>query len=227
MPDSFCPEGRSSFWAELSAHTLLWWLRWWGVSDQCKESHQAFLLCSSISFSFYKWDGEEIVPEVEGKVARCSWHAGSYFPDYGSNPDPLRWDRGVLTTGPPGKSHIMISYTDVWAQRLCAEGWTYESVSHSVLYLDILWLKAFKTLAAQQVLPERMNLQLSVSSVCSCYASVKGGMYAHGSRGGRSSEHWRAQRKTRVLQAWRGMGRELIRSERWAGPDRTGLFLPY
>ena len=69
---------------------------------------------------FYKWDREEIVPEVEGKVARCSCHAGSYFPDHGSNPDPLCWDRGVLTTGPPGKSRFMISYTE--AQCLCAEG---------------------------------------------------------------------------------------------------------
>ena len=29
--------------------------------------------------------------------------SGSYFPDQGSNPCPLPWDRGVLTTGPPGK----------------------------------------------------------------------------------------------------------------------------
>ena len=26
------------------------------------------------------------------------------FPDQGSNPGPLHWERGVLTTGPPGKS---------------------------------------------------------------------------------------------------------------------------
>ena len=26
------------------------------------------------------------------------------FPDQGSNPGPLHWECGVLTTGPPGKS---------------------------------------------------------------------------------------------------------------------------
>ena len=31
-------------------------------------------------------------------------HAGSQFPDQGSNPRPLQWKRGVLTTGLPGKS---------------------------------------------------------------------------------------------------------------------------
>ena len=32
------------------------------------------------------------------------WHAGSQFPDQGSNPRPLQWNCRVLTTGPPGKS---------------------------------------------------------------------------------------------------------------------------
>ena len=27
-----------------------------------------------------------------------------WFPDQGSNPGPLHWERGVLATGPPGKS---------------------------------------------------------------------------------------------------------------------------
>ena len=31
-------------------------------------------------------------------------HVGSQFPDQGSNPCPLQWKGGVLTTGPPGKS---------------------------------------------------------------------------------------------------------------------------
>ena len=33
-------------------------------------------------------------------------HAGSWFPDQGSNPSPLPWKRGALTTGPPGKSLV-------------------------------------------------------------------------------------------------------------------------
>ena len=33
------------------------------------------------------------------------WHArGIQFPDQGSNPGPLHWECGVLTTVPPGKS---------------------------------------------------------------------------------------------------------------------------
>ena len=31
-------------------------------------------------------------------------HVASYFPDQGSNPHPLQWKHGVLTTAPPGKS---------------------------------------------------------------------------------------------------------------------------
>ena len=31
-------------------------------------------------------------------------HAGSLFPDQGSNSGSLGWERGVLTTGSPGKS---------------------------------------------------------------------------------------------------------------------------
>ena len=33
----------------------------------------------------------------------CSAACG-IFPDQGSNPGPLPWELGVLTTGPPGKS---------------------------------------------------------------------------------------------------------------------------
>ena len=32
------------------------------------------------------------------------WHVGSSFPNQGSNPFPLHWERRVLTSGPPGKS---------------------------------------------------------------------------------------------------------------------------
>ena len=31
-------------------------------------------------------------------------HMGSLFPNHGYNLSPLQWKRGVLTTGPPGKS---------------------------------------------------------------------------------------------------------------------------
>ena len=34
----------------------------------------------------------------------CSLHVGSEFSDQGLNPSPLQWKRGVLITGPPGKS---------------------------------------------------------------------------------------------------------------------------
>ena len=33
-----------------------------------------------------------------------TWHVGSQFPNQGSNPRPLQWERRVLTAGPPGKS---------------------------------------------------------------------------------------------------------------------------
>ena len=36
--------------------------------------------------------------------AMLQWHAGSLFPDQGSNLYLLQWKPGVLTTGPPEKS---------------------------------------------------------------------------------------------------------------------------
>ena len=33
-------------------------------------------------------------------------HAGSHFPDQGSNPHLLQWKHRILTTGPPGKFHL-------------------------------------------------------------------------------------------------------------------------
>ena len=38
------------------------------------------------------------------KHTHSTWLVGSWFPDQGSNPCPLQWKRGVLTTGLPGKS---------------------------------------------------------------------------------------------------------------------------
>ena len=37
---------------------------------------------------------------------RTAQYSVSYFPDQGSNSYPLQWERRVLTTGPPGNSHI-------------------------------------------------------------------------------------------------------------------------
>ena len=38
---------------------------------------------------------------------RNTQHAGSQFPDQGSNPCPLQWKRRVLTIGLPRKSHAL------------------------------------------------------------------------------------------------------------------------
>ena len=38
------------------------------------------------------------------------WLVGSYFPDQESNPGPLQWNRGFLTTGLPGDS--LLFYKD-------------------------------------------------------------------------------------------------------------------
>ena len=39
---------------------------------------------------------------------------GSQFPDQGSNPRPLLWKHGGLTTGPPGKSLPLCFVGSVW-----------------------------------------------------------------------------------------------------------------
>ena len=35
------------------------------------------------------------------------------FPDEGSNPRPLQWKCGILTTGRPGKSHLLFLKDDL------------------------------------------------------------------------------------------------------------------
>ena len=56
---------------------------------------------------------------LSGGLAQCSFlffffsgramrHEGSEFPHQGLNPGPLLWEHGVLTTGPPGQSHIQV-----------------------------------------------------------------------------------------------------------------------
>ena len=39
-------------------------------------------------------------------VSSVAWHAGSWFPEQGSNPCPLQWKHRVLPPGWPGKSQI-------------------------------------------------------------------------------------------------------------------------
>ena len=41
---------------------------------------------------------------------RATWLMGSLFPDQGLNPGPWHWERGVLTTGPPGNSLSFSSF---------------------------------------------------------------------------------------------------------------------
>ena len=45
---------------------------------------------------------------------------GSQFPDQGSNPGPLQWKHGVLTTGPPGNSRGTFFY--LWKVTLWVSG---------------------------------------------------------------------------------------------------------
>ena len=42
-------------------------------------------------------------------------HAGSLFPNRGLSPCPLHWERGVLTTGPPGKSRVGPWIAHLWS----------------------------------------------------------------------------------------------------------------
>ena len=64
-------------------------------------SHTVFsLLRPSVSFYFLK------VLRSLCLFGYSVGHAGSWFPDQGSNPSPLPWKRGALTTGPPGKSLV-------------------------------------------------------------------------------------------------------------------------
>ena len=41
-----------------------------------------------------------------------TWHVGSLLLNQRSNPDPLQWKNGVLTTGSTGKSSVLIFLKD-------------------------------------------------------------------------------------------------------------------
>ena len=55
--------------------------------------------CSQNSFYFFVFFFQKIFIYLLG-----TWHVESEFHNQGSNPCPLHWELGVLTTGPPGKS---------------------------------------------------------------------------------------------------------------------------
>ena len=42
-------------------------------------------------------------------------HVGSSFPNQGLNPCPLHWEHGVITTGAPGESLVLLISDVVWA----------------------------------------------------------------------------------------------------------------
>ena len=46
---------------------------------------------------------------------------GTLFPDQGLNPGPLRWECGVLATGPPGKSRsLILILISIYSSMLCS-----------------------------------------------------------------------------------------------------------
>ena len=53
-----------------------------------------------------------------------TWHVISYLPNHGLNPFSLQWKYGVFTTGPPGKSSELFSFsllsTNVFLVLICA-----------------------------------------------------------------------------------------------------------
>ena len=58
------------------------------------------------------------------------WHTGSQFPSQGSNPCPVQWKRGVLTTVPPEKSQRLITKI----KNFCSEkgSWPCKNISHKL-----------------------------------------------------------------------------------------------
>ena len=64
-----------------------------GWSSMCLSAYSDLVQHAFYLFIFYLF--------IFGHAVR---HAGSLFPDQGLNLCPPQWNRGVLTTGPPGKS---------------------------------------------------------------------------------------------------------------------------
>ena len=51
-----------------------------------------------------RWDRDLCsMQDLQLQHANSTVACGIYFPDQGSNPSPLRWELGVLASGPPGK----------------------------------------------------------------------------------------------------------------------------
>ena len=56
---------------------------------------------------YYDYDYDYYYYYYYGNTVHGMRHAGSYFSDQGSNPCPLQWKSGVLTTARPGKPPII------------------------------------------------------------------------------------------------------------------------
>ena len=79
-------------WTQIIFHSL--WTAW-------KSGHWTVLIIIE------EWKQRKDVPENYGyEKSFYFWSVacGIYFPDQGSNLDPLHWESRVLATGPPGKS---------------------------------------------------------------------------------------------------------------------------
>ena len=63
------------------------------------------------------------------------WHVGSYFPNQESNPGPLQWNRGFLTTGLPADS--LLFYKDHLSLVLEPTLIQDELISRSLNWLDL------------------------------------------------------------------------------------------
>lgn len=76
---------------------------------KCRTMHSKKSCCQLVKHTIFysSW------PPVYGYIhfflffffGLAPWHVGMLFPNQGLNPHKLHWKRGVLTTGPPGKSH--------------------------------------------------------------------------------------------------------------------------
>ena len=65
-------------------------------------------------------------------------HAGSQFPNQESNPFPLQWKLGVLTTGRPGNSPNVLIQTRIPMKRLSQDSGTLKPVTTRILPLPVL-----------------------------------------------------------------------------------------
>ena len=132
----------------------------WAEQENIQDWKILSAVLISFFFIYFKMSIYLFIWLHQGLAEAC----GIYFPDWGLNPEPLRWERRVLATGPPWKS--LISFL-LYSSHL-------KNPLLRVSSLGLIPVRRVATLCFRYDFRGTLRRILSASQVCShCHISSK------------------------------------------------------